>query len=136
MKYLLIISSTLLLSCKSKYSEPLKTLIKESFNENQNLNKTKFVFKKQKRVYDLKHNFDVDSVINYRFQTVANFDLYFHHDYLYSFKTDSGYYYNIAELEHHTFIIHKIKQDSVVRTLYFNYYDDTIPFIQEPFPWK
>ena len=134
MKYLIILSSLIFLcSCKSKYSQPLQTVIKENFNESNQLKKTKFVFQKQKRIYNLKHNLKPDTTI-FKNHTEINLatDIYYSHDYLYSFKADS-FYYNIAELEKHSFIIHQVKKDSVVKSIYLDYAEDTIPFTKSPF---
>ena len=129
MKYLIILSSLIFLcSCKSKYSQPLKTVIEEYFKEEQYLNQTSFTFNKRKKVFDLKHNYKIDSVTNHLGQKVPDFDLYFDHDYLYSFKKDSTKHYNIAKIESHWFIIHQVENDSITETMCFEYNHDTIPF--------
>ena len=122
MKHLIIlVSSTLFLSCQSRYVEPLKKVIKENFNETKDLNKTKFLFQKKQKVYNLKHNYQLDSIINNLGQTVLDSDIYFEHDYFYSFKTDSVLYYNIARFESQLFLIHQIKEDSIIDTKCFEY---------------
>ena len=129
MKYLIILSSFIFLcSCKSKYSQPLQTVIKENFNENNHLKKTKFIFQKQKRIYNLKHNLKPDTLVLNQSKSIIDADLYYNHDYLYSFKADS-FYYNIAEIEKFSFIIHQVKKDSVVKTILLDYAEeDSIPF--------
>jgi len=130
MKYLIIINLLIFLSsCKSKFHQPLQSVIKEYFNESNQLKKTKFVFQKQKRIYNLKHNLEPDTVIFKNFtEIIPDPDIYYNHDYLYSFKADSGTYYNIATFESYGFIILQIKNDSITETKCFEYYEDTIPF--------